>query len=350
MRGRIFSSRGWPLIGVVLALAACSGPQIYHQPALHPRVHATSPAGRPVRVPPKPVPKPLTVNPLTGLKPVPTGRVFAVKIDDTSAGRPQTNINDADVVYVEQVEGGLTRLAALYAGRLPATVGPVRSIRLDDPQLLGAYGRLAVAFSGGASGVVAAAHRSSLVDASADNYLPDYSRSAAKPMPYNLMVDLPQLSADLRRATSSVRDVGFRWSNSVPSGGRVAHRIQATVGGTAVDFGWQNGHWIRKIDGVTLRQSNGAAVSTPNVIVQFCRVAVDPRDIDAAGNPSANTTTVGSGKALIFRDGRVFSGRWVRHSTASPTHFVDAAGHDIPLHTGGTWVLLATRGTAVHTT
>jgi DUF3048 family protein len=350
MRGRGFSSRGWSLVGAMLALTACSGPQVYHQPALHPHSRAAAAPARPTPARPTPTAKPLTVNPLTGLKPVPTGRVFAVKIDDTPAGRPQTNINDADVVYVEQVEGGLTRLAALYASRLPATVGPVRSVRLDDAQLLGAYGRLAVAFSGGASGVVAAVDRSSLVNASADNYFSDYSRSAAKPMPYNLMVDLPRLSADLRRATSSVRDVGFRWSSAVPAGGRTAHQIRATVGGTAVDFAWQNGHWIRKIDGVTVRQSNGAAVSTPNVIVQFCKVAVDPRDVDTAGNPSANTTTVGSGKALIFRDGRVFSGRWVRHSTGSPTRFVDAAGHDIPLHTGGTWVVLATQGSTVHTT
>jgi hypothetical protein len=181
-------------------------------------------------------------------------------------------------------------------------------------------------------------------------------------MPYNLMVDLPRLSADLRRATASVRDVGFRWSSAVPAGGRIVHGFQAMVGGTAVGFGWENGHWIRKIDGVTVRsepasgamstarQTNGAAVSTPNVIVQFCRVAVDPRDVDAAGNPSANTTTVGSGAALIFRDGREFTGRWVRSSAAGPTRFVDAAGHDIALHTGGAWVLLAARGTAVHTT
>jgi hypothetical protein len=43
------------------------------------------------------------------------GPVLAVKIDDTNAAHPQIGLEDADVVYIEQVEGGLTRLAAIFS-------------------------------------------------------------------------------------------------------------------------------------------------------------------------------------------------------------------------------------------
>jgi len=336
------------LLAGAVSAAACSGPQVYHQNAA-PAPGSPGPAQS--ATPTKAPAAPLTANPLTGLKPVPSGRVFAVKIDDTAAGRPQTNINAADVVYVEQVEGGLTRLVALYASRQPTQVGPVRSVRLGDPELLAPYGRLAAAFSGGASGVVAAVRRTALVDASADIYSGEYFRSSAAPMPYNLMVDLPALASSLRRSTATVRDVGFRWSDSAAglAGDRVVHQMHTTVGDTTVGFRWSGGRWVREINGVAVRQRGGAVVSTPNVIVQLSKVSVDRRDVDSAGNPSAYTQSVGSGRALIFRDGKMIDGRWTRPSTTAPTRYVDAHGVDIPLHPGGVWVLLAARGSIVHT-
>lgn len=74
--------------------------------------------------------------------------VLAVKIDNASAARPQTGLESADVVYVEQVEGGLSRLMAVYATRLPESVGPVRSVREADLELLRQFDRPILAFSG----------------------------------------------------------------------------------------------------------------------------------------------------------------------------------------------------------
>jgi len=54
-------------------------------------------------------------------------QILVVKIDDTRAAHPQIGLEYADVVYVEQVEGGLTRLAAVYSSQLPPLIGPVRS-------------------------------------------------------------------------------------------------------------------------------------------------------------------------------------------------------------------------------
>ena len=89
-------------------------------------------------------------SPLTGLPASSGAPVLAVKVDNSPAGRPWTGVEDADVVYVEPVEGGTTRLLAVFSSRLPASVGPVRSARESDVTVLGAYGRPALAFSGSA--------------------------------------------------------------------------------------------------------------------------------------------------------------------------------------------------------
>jgi hypothetical protein len=243
-------------------------------------------------------------------------------------------------------------LVALYASQKPSAVGPVRSVRLNDPLLLAPYGGVALAYSGGAAGVVSAVRRTHIVDGSAPSHPGAYWRSGAAPMPYNLMVDLPALAGVLR-PSAGVRDVGFRWAAQARglASARVVHQLQARVGGTPVGFRWDPAtrRWDRQIAGQTVRQSNGAAVSTPNVIVQFSRVVTDPRDVDVDGNPSANTATVGSGRALIFRDGRVIDARWTRPSPHAQTRYVDASGADIPLHPGGAWVLLSPRGSLVKT-
>ena len=76
------------------------------------------------------------------------GRVLAVKIDDTNAAHPQIGLEDADIVYIEQVEGGLTRLAAIFSTVIPQRVGPVRSARISDIDILSQFGRVAFAYSG----------------------------------------------------------------------------------------------------------------------------------------------------------------------------------------------------------
>ena len=76
------------------------------------------------------------------------GQVLAVKIDDTNSAHPQIGLENADVVYIEQVEGGLTRLAAIFSSTIPVRIGPVRSARISDIDILSQYGRVAFAYSG----------------------------------------------------------------------------------------------------------------------------------------------------------------------------------------------------------
>ena len=83
-------------------------------------------------------PAPIEKNLLSG-RPGVNGALLVVKIDDTNAAHPQIGLEDADVVYIEQVEGGLTRLAAVFSSVIPTRVGPVRSARISDIEILSQY-------------------------------------------------------------------------------------------------------------------------------------------------------------------------------------------------------------------
>ena len=56
-------------------------------------------------------------------------RTIAVVIDNVDAAIPQTGLNKAMVVYEVYVEGGITRLLAVFKGEDIDTIGPVRSAR-----------------------------------------------------------------------------------------------------------------------------------------------------------------------------------------------------------------------------
>jgi Protein of unknown function (DUF3048) N-terminal domain/Protein of unknown function (DUF3048) C-terminal domain len=342
------------LVAALLVVAAgCTAAEAPPPPRAKPSPTVTASPTPPRKARPAPRRPPrLTHNPLTGRRQVPAGPVVAVKIDNTAAGRPQAGLDSADVVYVEEVESGLTRLVAVYASRRPRRVEPVRSVRNSDPELLAQYGRVALAFSGGAGGPLATLRRSRLVDASPARYGGAYYRDGGRPAPYNLVLDLRRLVPALPGATARVRDVGFRWSSKPDprlSGARARRvtRFSATVGTTAVSFRWDRSsrRWVQTAPGgQAYRAASGAPLGAPNVILQMCRVSVDRRNVDVTGSPAAYTHTIGSGPALLLRDGRGVLGRWVRRTRGSPTRFVDGAGKDLLLRPGGVWVLLARTG------
>jgi hypothetical protein len=338
------------LVLTALALAAaCSGDPA---PAAAPSPTTASPTPSPTpAATPKPRPAPPAVNPLTGLRGVPKRPVIAVKIDDTAKGRPQLGLESADLVYVEQVEGGATRLLAVFASRQPAVVGPVRSVRNSDPELLAAYGRPALAYSGGAAAPVTRLRGSTVVDAGPQRQGGVYRRLGSRAAPYNLVVNTAALAGRLR-GVSGPRDIGLRWSDADPRLAR-ARRVGAvsvTVGKIRIDFRWdtRSRRWLLlNRDGTVRRTAAGLPISTPNLVVPFSRARIDPTDVDVLGTPSVYTSTVGTGRLLVFRDGRVLSGTWARARPAQPTAYLDASRRPLTLRPGGAWVLLAATGAPV---
>jgi len=140
-------------------------------------------------------------SPFTG-EPVPSlNQVLAVKIDNIVNARPQTELTHADTVYVLPVEGGLSRFLAIFSSEYPRVIGPVRSAREDDLELLRQFGRPAFAYSGATATLLPYIHRTArivdLYDGIASGYFRDNSRIA----PYNLYAHTRQLLRQPHRAS-----------------------------------------------------------------------------------------------------------------------------------------------------
>ncbi|MGI8880969.1 MAG: DUF3048 domain-containing protein [Jatrophihabitans sp.] len=293
-------------------------------------------------------PKPRPVNPLTGIGAPPTTPVIAVKVDDTPPGRPQVGIDKADVVYIEEAEGGLTRLAAVFGTNKPV-VGYVRSTRPSDPDLLLQYGKITEAASGGGHDALPLLDKSGIKGWIMDRGAAYYSRVSRYQSDYiNVVLDLSKVAKKAK--TPAPRSIGWTWNASTAALPKTSgRRIITKVGSQTVEFRYNPAmkKYIRYIDGVAQKAADGKYVATSNVIVQSCKVVPHPQDTDVNGNPSQFTYTTGKNKVVVFRDGRRIDGTWSRPTLNSGTTLTDASGKAIALAPGGAWVALARIGTKV---
>jgi hypothetical protein len=291
---------------------------------------------------PTPSAPPPAVSPLTGEKPS-SNPVVAVKIEDTALGRPQVGVDKADIVYVEQVEGGLTRLMAVFNSTLP-TVEPVRSARPSDPELALQFGHIIFVASGGSRAGIAPLDKSPLRAVINDRGGPGFRRDPTRSAPENLQANLKRIAAKVKGPKA--KSIGLTWSNQLAAAQtHPGASVRTRVGGTPVAFRW-NPHlhrYMRIIDGQIQHTRAGHVIATPNVIVQFCRVTPYTKDRDVLGNPAQYTHTVGHGRAVVFRNGRRIEGTWSRPAVSDGTTLRSADGKPIALAPGGAWFVLAAK-------
>lgn len=311
------------------------------------------PSDQPVLVAPSELPAPVSSAPrvsavvkrnfLTG-QDVPDGPVLAVKIDNTAAGRPQAGLTAADVVYVHEVEGGMTRLLAVFQTELPGEVGPVRSARTGDMLVLGGYDAPAFAFSGGNSGVVREVQASQLRPASFETSAVGYARSAGRRAPYDLMGNAGQLLARVPDAGVAV-DIGFRFGE-LPAGGRPVTGAGYSWRSSRIDFDWSAGagRWQQSMDGGPSQAAEGGRIGADTVMFQEVDV-VPSGYVDVNGSASPEVRPIGEGAVTVLRDGQAFEGRWSRPSAPDPTAYTTASGEELTFDIGQTWVVFTARGT-----
>jgi DUF3048 family protein len=280
-------------------------------------------------------------SPFTG-EPVPSlNRVLAVKIDNIVYARPQTGLARADIVYVLPVEGGLSRLMAIFSSRYPPVVGPVRSAREDDLQLLRQFGRPAFAYSGATPRLLPYIHRTArivnLYAGTSSGYYRDLSRVA----PYNLYAHTRQLLAQAPGA-STARDIGFRFGPP-PAGGKVTRSVPVSYPAASFRFTWSaaKGRWLVTMDGAPALTSSGMRLSAATVVIQHTTVRTSRFKEYGFRPPYAES--VGSGTTLVLRDGRTWAGHWSRPTANGGTTFTTASGGPMTFARGPVWVVL-TRG------
>ena len=188
------------------------------------------------------------VSPFTG-EPVPAlGPVLALKIDNIKQARPPTGLRSADIIYSLPVEGGLSRLMAVFSSRVPPVIGPVRSAREDDLELLRQFGRPAFGYSGATPHLLPFIHRARIVDLYA-GIAGGYFRDPGRAAPHNLYARSATLLTEARGA-SKAGDIGFRFG-PLPAGGRAVSSYSVSYPAASFTFRWSapDKRWLVLMDG-----------------------------------------------------------------------------------------------------
>ena len=288
-----------------------------------------------------PVPQRQLLSPFTGEPVHSLNRVLAVKIDNIVYARPQTGLARADLVYVLPVEGGLSRFLAVYSSDYPRVIGPVRSAREDDLQLLRQFGRPAFAYSGATAALLPYIHRTArivdLYDGIASGYYRDNSRIA----PYNLYAYTRQLLRQAPRA-SAARDIGFRFGPP-PAGGKMTRSASVSYPAASFRFTWSaaKDRWLVSMDGRPAMTTGGKRLSPATMVIQYTNVRTS-RFLEYGKRPPYAETT-GSGTALVLRDGKAWTAHWSRPKANGGTTFTTAGGRPMTFAPGQVWVVLAYR-------
>ena len=344
-----------PLVAVALVAVAAACAKNVDDPEAAPEATTTSTTAAPLG----------PTYPLTGLPSDDEARrtrpALVVKVDNNIGARPPVGINQADVVYEEEIEAGYTRFAAVFQSQDADPVGPIRSARISDIALLGNLNRPLLAWSG-ANPVTASAIRSAdLVDVGFDAETDEYRRADNRPAPSNLFSTTAGLythAGDARFAPSlfqyrtgaaattstTAADRAATTATTAPSGGGVA-----TAGGRVafrsrdIAYVWDTGRagWIRFQDGTPYADDQAQLVAPANVVFLYIDYLCCPT---VPGTPEAQT--VGEGDAAVFTDGRFVDAHWSRPTAADVWNLTDkATGEPILLTPGRTWVELANPGT-----
>jgi hypothetical protein len=293
-------------------------------------------------------------------------KVLAVKIPNVMRGDfPQVGLPNADLVYTELVEGGLTRHVAIFSSSIPPKVRPMRSLRETDLQLLPQFGRIGVAFSGMAGSVKTAASKSGLKLFSEQVGAPEVYRDAPR------CAKVGSIYCVALAAKQAVKKLsGTGGKNVVRSlAGLSTGRLTAAAGrGTPVSKAilryparltvrWEQGRYRVSTAGLPSnglqwdayhKRWNRVPLTATNVIIQS--VSLDVARLAYRCRPNwkggasvvYQSQSVGSGSAVLLRGGRAYPVLWSRSAKTGKTSYRFATpGHpQMRVADGRTWVFL----------
>jgi hypothetical protein len=322
------------LFSLVVLLAACSSTHAksLSQPITHIATTTTQP----------PVYCPLTGMPLQPGQSI-NRPALAVKIDNYPAARPQSALNQADIVFEEPVEGFITRFVAVYNCNSPTFLGPIRSARYEDIGILDQLSSPVFVHAGGIAPIM------SLIksDTSAFNINilanPQIIIHPAGKVPPDstYMSSLSAWSMDSNDTTPP--SPIFIYSSSIPQSFN-----PSAVTGIHIDYSYTNdetwqwnatdGVWNLYYSGKELTDPSGNPITANNVVVQNVSVTFGPWIEDSLGGKEVVPNFLSGGPATILRNGQAITGLWSRSSLNQPTKFIGSNGQQIPLSPGRTYI------------
>jgi hypothetical protein len=323
------------------------------RPPKPPTPPSTQPVARPV---PLPGDSPLTGIGVGGYQ---TGHpALVVKIDNVGDARPQVGINEADVVFEEQVEGGFTRFAAVYHSTPADPVGPIRSARSTDIALLAPLYHPLFSYSGANRDFKQLVRQSAMVDVGVENFPGKYFRDnngggVRRSSVHNLFSNtsgLHGLAAPDAQAPPPL--FSYRGSGTRPSEPetRPVSRVQGQwvykgKARTVVNYDWDAtaNAWTRIQNGSLHVDAAGRKVAPTNVIIQFVTYH-DTGYRDSSGAEVPEADVIGKGDAWFLSAGYLSPVKWEKLDKDHVTTFRGLDGAYARLLPGRTWVELVPVG------
>jgi ribosomal protein L24E len=275
------------------------------------------------------------------------GQLLAVKIDDTNMAHPQIGVEDADVVYIEQVEGGLTRLAAIFSTKIPQRIGPVRSARISDIDILSQYGRVAFAYSGAQKKLLPVIAAANLQDLGAQRQGPTiFTTDPNRTPPYAMVLRADLLMQKIKEDGLNVdtaKSVGFMFGDR-PNGGEPITQVVVNWPATTYSAQWseEQSRWLLSHNSKINLAESGVVLGPTTFVIQMVRISPSEYG-DKFGGVTPLSETIGSGKAYVLRDGEVFLTTWNRAFEGSGTTFTRPDGSVMNFAPGQVWVALTDR-------
>lgn len=329
-------------------VAGCSAPPA--PPVTPPPVTVTPTVDAARVAPPEPV-VPL-VWPLTGVATAEVAQrpAIAVKIENTSQARPQSGLENADVVWETIVEFEVSRLIAVFHSQLPDEIGPIRSVRPMDPLIASPLKGLMV-FSGGQQGILNLIYSSSLQPISHDAGAAGLYRVSSRSAPHNVYGSLLTFlqHADADHSAPPVQQFAFALRPTLAAAvraGTPAATLSFTLSGAShPSWVWDgsSGRWLRSEGSTPATDATGAQLGAVNVV--SITASHPPSGFAAQNNASVPTyELIGEGDAVVATGGMTIAGRWRKASQDEPMQLFGADGLPLLLAPGNTWVELIPAG------
>jgi hypothetical protein len=268
-------------------------------------------------------------------------RVLAVKIENSPESRPQMGLAEADVIYEQEAEGGITRFNVLYHCRDADRIGPIRSARPVDPAILQQYGDVLFVHAGSAGETVRALEESGIEQINCNFEEETCPRDESREAPHDVFTSTDELRG-FSGEEGTPPGEAFAFSADPPEDGARGREVNLNFSPVA-DVSWRyrnNKDLYLRFHGEDLHElEDGTPVTAANVVVMLVdREATSLTD--AAGTPVPTFDVVGRGDLLVFRNGTMVEGRWARDSEEDPIELLDRRGEEIPLAPGQTWIEL----------
>ena len=329
--------------GIALAVTASRGTPKAAHAAAHAAnsVTPTTPAGPQC---------PLTGVPTSGT-PVPQRPALAVKVDNYPQARPQAGLDKADIVFEEPVEGGITRLVAVFQCQGPTLVGPIRSARAVDVPILDQLSKPVLIHAGGINPVLALLRNGNLIDDNVFAHGSIVQNPPGRQAPYDTYVSAAAAWA-LNPNDTTPPAALFSYSSTTPTGTPVTsiHIPFTATNNTLWTWNAPSGHWLLSYSGTPATVANAGQIATSNIVVQTVHVTYGPWLENSEGGLEVQSQLTGSGPLTVLRNGIAVTGTWQRASLNDPTTLTSSGGSPIALAPGPTWVEIVPSTVSVTTT